>query len=98
MVYDRNGDDFTLRQTLTAGPESNFGYFLDTSGDRLAVGAVNLAQPGAVFLFDRAANGDWEPAGKLTPPTRADNDIFGVAGRFADDLLIIGAEKRGAPE
>lgn len=92
IVYDRDGDEFTPRQTLTAGPESNFGYFLDTSGDRLAVGAVNLAQPGAVFLFDRAANGDWEPSGKLTPPNRADNDIFGVAGRFADDLLIIGAE------
>lgn len=91
-VYDRNGDDFELVQTLTAGPESNFGYFVDVQDDRMAVGAVNLAQPGAVFLFERQSNGLWQEAGKLTPPDRADNDIYGVTGQFADELLIIGAE------
>jgi hypothetical protein len=91
-VYDRNGAEFTLAQTLTAGPESNFGYFVDVQGDRMAVGAVNLAQPGAVFLFDRQADGSWVQSGKLTPPQRNNNDIYGVIGQFADELLIIGAE------
>ncbi len=92
LVYDREGNAFSLRQTLSAGPEHNFGYFLTVDGDHLAAGAVNLAQPGAVFLFERDAQGDWQPTGKLTPPSRANNDLYGVSGRFTDDLLIIGAE------
>lgn len=92
LVYDYSGENFTLRQTLTAGPERNLGYFLTVDGDQLAVGAINLAQTGAVFLFERDANGDWQAAGKLTPPTRANNDLYGVSGRLVDDLLIIGAE------
>lgn len=92
-VYDRVGDDFVLSQTLTTtDSESNFGYFVDVQDQTMAVGAVNLAQPGAVFLYERDGAGLWQPSGKLTPPTRANNDIYGVIGRFADDLLIVGAE------
>ncbi|TVQ38692.1 MAG: hypothetical protein EA370_05585 [Wenzhouxiangella sp.] len=92
LVYDRSGDVFSLRQTLTAGPERNVGYFLTVDDNLMAVGAVNLAQPGAVFLFERDAGGNWQAAGKLTPPVRANNDLYGVSGRLVDDLLVIGAE------
>jgi len=91
-VYDRVGDDFVLGQTLTAGPEFNFGYFVDVQDDRMAIGAVNLAEPGAVFAYRRDGSSQWQADGKLTPPNRAANDIYGVYGEFAGDVLLIGAE------
>lgn len=91
-VYDRQGGELELAQVLNAGPESNFGYFVDVQEDWMAVSALGIAARGAVFLYRRDGDGDWQPAGKLTPPTRADNDLYGVVARFFGDLLIVGAE------
>ncbi|MEE4305130.1 MAG: hypothetical protein V2J19_13365 [Wenzhouxiangella sp.] len=90
-VYDRQGGQLTLAQTLDAGPEANFGYFVDVQDDWMAVGALNIGAQGAVFLY-RREGGSWQPAGKLTPPDRAANDLYGVVTRFSGDLLFVGAE------
>lgn len=92
FVYDRDGDDFVLAQTLTAGPEANFGYFVDVQGDRMAASAINIAAPGALFLYRRDNDGLWQADGKLVPPVRNNNDLYGISARFVDDLLIVGAE------
>lgn len=91
-VYDRQGGELQLAQILDAGPESNFGYYVDVQDDWMAVGALGIAAKGAVFLYRRDGSGDWQPAGKLTPPSRSDNDLYGVVARFFGDLLIVGAE------
>ncbi len=91
-VYDRQGAELEQVQVLSAGSEANFGYSVDARDDWMAVGALNIGAPGAVFLYRRDADGDWQEAGKLTPPERSANDLYGVVARFSGDLLFVGAE------
>jgi len=65
---------------------------MHVSGDRAVIGGVNLAQDGAVWIFDRDNNGQWQQGQKIQNPMPADNDIYGIFARLLGNELYVGAE------
>jgi len=98
-VYVREGDTWTLQQTLSgsAGPEvyyDNFGCSVDIEGHRLVVGAVGEGAPvrntGAVYVFDRSGS-VWSEPVRLTVPDAAAFDSLGAHVALDGNQIAAGA-------
>ncbi len=92
--------------TLTASDfESNahFGYAVDIEGDYVAVGAPTeskdasggnvMSSAGAVYIYRRAANGQWQQTQKLVPFDREAEAFFGYRLAMSGPYLVVGAYK-----
>jgi hypothetical protein len=97
-VYREVRGQWQHHQRLTAPdaqPGDDFGFASDLDGTTLVVGApgsVSNAHPrsGRVHVFERGAQGDWEPAAELAPPSPADSLGFGYYVELDGDRLAIG--------
>jgi len=88
VVYEftRDGDDWERGTRLELGPaemEWEFQRTIALSGDTAMVGMPgnyfdDLAEPGRVYIFRRAA-GVWSPAGSFAPADGRPDDLFGCA-------------------
>ena len=91
-VYRRSGGGWTQAAKLTADDGvlgNGFGAFIATSGDRMIVGAPNADEGmGAVYAFERSADGTWRQTAKLVAPERGPEDQFGVELALDGDLAL----------
>lgn len=85
-VYQRDGaNNWTLVQKLVASdrnPLDSFGISVAISGTSMLIGASGdgegaIEWAGAVYAFERNANGLWEETQKLVTENRRLNDRFG---------------------
>lgn len=101
-VFVRNeAADFVEQAQLrpaNSQPASGFGdaVALFDSGTRAAVGApfatVDGAQAaGAVYIFDRDSSGHWTQTARLTAPTAAEFEDFGLAVAASGNTVLVGA-------
>lgn len=82
-----SGNDVTLGD--------GFGSVLAVRGNLLVAGAPQHGTGGAVYTFDRGADGRWTQSGKLALPGGGAGDEFGAAVAIgADGLLLVGAPGR----
>jgi hypothetical protein len=74
----------------------NFGCSVDLDVDTAIVGAsesdlASLGQPvGAVFIFDRDGNGDWQQTAILTPPEDFHGRKYGETVGISGDYAVVG--------
>jgi hypothetical protein len=97
-VYQNLGG--TWQQTATITPSDapnggNFGQTVQIEGNRMVVGApadpVNgLFRAGSVYQFEYAG-GAWQEVRKITAPTPAARDFFGVGLALEGRKLLVGA-------
>ncbi|MEM1054403.1 MAG: T9SS type A sorting domain-containing protein [Bacteroidota bacterium] len=81
-----------------------FGAAVALSGDRLAVGApgeqdgsdTNPA-PGAVYIFERQADGSWAEVDKVRDPDPVRFGFFGEAVALDGDRMLVAAERGEDP-
>ena len=94
----------TAFQTLDAPPatsaDAQFGAWVQTSGDRLFVGAPTDDQgaqdSGSVFVY-REISGTWTLENRLLAGDAAAGAQFGVSGGVSGDDVIVGATGAGTP-
>jgi len=79
-------------------PDQGFGYALDATGDRLAVGALlddeHGEKAGAVYMYQRIFTG-WKFQDKLFSPEGVAGDRFGSSVALTSDYLLAGAYSAG---
>ena len=97
-IFEPNDDGDYNETIITAADgaiNDRFGTAIALDGDRLAVAATgaddNGAQSGAVHVYDRNDDGEWEVVTKLTPTDGAEGDRFGTALTLVGDIVIVGA-------
>ncbi|MEL6705237.1 MAG: T9SS type A sorting domain-containing protein [Bacteroidota bacterium] len=105
-VFERQGGTWA-RTALLTDPDGRtadfFGREVALEGDRLAVAsnAVDLdgvRDAGAVFIYDRAPDGTWTRAAKLTAFDAAEADGLGGSVAFnGPDELLVGADDVDGP-
>ena len=92
FVYRRSGDGWSQTARLTAADGATgegFGAFVARSGDVMIVGAPGADDGmGAVYAFERAADGNWRQTARLVAPERAPGDQFGVELGLEGDLAL----------
>jgi choice-of-anchor B domain-containing protein len=92
FVYRETADGWTQVARLTADDGvtgDRFGAFIAVSGDRMIVGAPNADEGrGAVYAFERGADGSWSQTAKLVAPERSPDDQFGVELVLEGDLAL----------
>lgn len=103
FVYERQGEQWPLRQLLLADPDRRggnfdfhqFGHGVAISGQTIVVGCPGdrtQGGSGAVYVFVRG-DGFWTRQAYLRPADGAGNSAFGTAVAIADDVLV--ASSRG---
>jgi hypothetical protein len=98
LVFGRDGDAWTLRQTLHASDASSgdrFGFAVAMSGESLIVGAFTADSPGlgrtgAAYVFTLDQD-QWMEQARLGAPDAEDLDFFGAAVGIDGDTAIVGA-------
>lgn len=102
-VYERQGDGSWFQATkLTANDAGDgddrdgLGYSVALAGDRVLAGAIRAETPvspdaGAAYVFERAPDGTWTQAAKLTAADGAISDDFGASVALAGDRALVGA-------
>lgn len=92
FVFRRSGDEWRQAARLTASDAvtgDRFGAFVALSGDVLAVGAPEIDEGrGAVYVFERAASGEWRQTARLVPDRRVAGDRFAIELALEGDLLL----------
>lgn len=96
----RRGSDGRFRETgavaakdLTIG--DGFGSRIAVDGNLMAVAAPRSGDTrGAVYLFERSADGQWTERAKLTASDAAEHDDFGSAIALANGTLLVGIPGR----
>ncbi len=80
------------------GSLDGFGWSVAVDGNTVAVGAVNeggsgdsLSNSGAVYVFERDTNGDWQQAAYLKASNAASDDRFGSSVALSGNTLVVGA-------
>ena len=97
FVFERTGMEWSLAQALSGSSsgEDRFGVSLSTDGQVLAVGAPG---GGAVYVFDRTAEGEYEIAGILphsgpqfigVPVIAAGNTVVSGTSDFESNPITI---------
>lgn len=101
-AFARSGDTFGLQKKLTRSdpqPDSGFGFALDVSGDRIAIGAIDDEdgglRSGALYAF-RKEGTTWVEEQKLSATDPAADRQFGAAVDVDDTRLIVGAPGTGS--
>lgn len=72
-----------------AAPLDALGWDVDLDGD-VAVAAAPGADPPAVYVYERRAEGDWAEATKLLTPDPVDDFGFGADLAVDGDTLLVG--------
>jgi choice-of-anchor B domain-containing protein len=98
-VFRRGPDGWAERGTL-AGKEGavgdGFGSALAAEGNLLVVGAPGATGGGAVYVFERGAEGRWSERARLTAKGGAEGDRLGAAVALHGGVLLAGAPGRDA--
>lgn len=98
-LYETDGTNWFWLAKLTASDGAAghlFGCAVALDGDRLAVGARKVPSGsktavGAVYVFERAVNGQWTQRQKLQASDGVSYDYFGCAVALDGDELLAGA-------
>lgn len=104
-IFERDNDGiWKFKQKLVAfdrNIKGQFGLSVEIEGDYAFVGATGnntdnygkntLKKAGAVFVFKRDANGNWNKFQKLTASDRKIGAAFGFACSASEDYLAVGA-------
>lgn len=103
-IFERSSGGWSYAQKLVASDRSTddyFGYGASISGSTAIVGAsyheldedgANLtAGAGAVYVYEREAEGSWKETQKLVASDRSEYDEFGISVDISGDYAIIGA-------
>lgn len=87
----------TLQIPDPNGHGSAFGFSVDLSGDRLAIGAPHAGDlgggqrsPGAAYLYERDMGGAWNFQSKFVRPDGVIGDMLGTSVSIGDDYLLVG--------
>jgi hypothetical protein len=98
-IFERTGGVWSPIPVVKWTGESDsdlFGGAVALSGDRAIVGAwpaldvSTNSRPGAAYIFERAADGTWPPAGvKLAPVDTASISSFGEAVALSGDHALV---------
>ena len=100
QVYSRNASQQWLPSATLipsdGATSDEFGFDLQLRGDRLIIGAPQDDNMGSAYIFDRAANGSWTQAAKLTPSDGQIYDGFGRTVALGDGVAIAGVNRFGA--
>lgn len=96
-VFDRAGDAWTHRATLTAGDSTvrTLGAAVALRGDEVYAGAPNAGGRGTVIRFVRGPDG-WRETDAIRPDQLANAGAYGAALALAGDDLLVGAPGAGA--
>ncbi|MEM8931306.1 MAG: FG-GAP repeat protein [Acidobacteriota bacterium] len=91
-LFEDHGEGF-VESLLLSPPASStperFGLSMDLDGERLAVGAPESAEGGAVYLFERQAADRWRQVARIPSPSPGAR--FGFAVLLDGDRLLVGA-------
>ena len=94
-VFEKNGEQYQLRQTLTPSDASGsfqFGATVAIEGETIIVGDPgDESSEGAVFVFSRSG-GVWSESAKLTATTPAPQSNFGSSVDIDNSTIVIGAQ------
>ena len=102
-VFQRVDGRWIEEATLVAGDpqvEQHFGIAVAIEGAWAVVGARNDnnaggARAGAVYVYERIAEGQWEQRTKIVAPDGNLEDQFGAAVSFYQGRLLVGAPGAG---
>ena len=102
-VFRKSGDHWTAETTLTPTdtmPNTQFGYAMAASGNRLLIGAFRSdSGTGTVYVYSHDPSGAWKMENRIPPPgpITGKNSAFGVSILLRGDTALIGAtQDRGA--
>jgi len=99
QLFRRGADMKWAPSGKLAGPDvagAQFGSALALAGDLALVGAPGLPTGGAVYVFQRAADGIWTPLGALPAQGLSAGDRFGASVSHDGNRVIVGAPTRKA--
>ncbi len=96
------GDFDRLAQLAEASDrdeKDRFGTATSISGDRLIVGARDAGPgqargPGAAYIFEREADGEWIEVAKLEDVAGVAGDLFGRAVGIDGDVAVVGSRAK----
>ena len=99
-IVERGEDGSWSVVATLARPErafSTFGSAVALDGDRVLVGAPPMwvpekdGNPGAVYVFERQADGEWAQVSRILASDPDDQDKFGTDIAVSGDRALIGA-------
>ena len=101
-VYEYRNDSWEFLQSLNASDadaNDNFGFSVDISVDVIAVGSWHsdsddAFDSGAVYIYERDAEGGWVERQKLISPALEKSAHFGVSVALDSNRLIVGAHRQ----
>ena len=98
-VFERGSDGTWSETKLTASDGAagdRFGSGVSVAGSRVVVGAPrdgdNGTRAGAAYVFERASDGTWPQAAKLTASDGAAEDTFGEKVSVSGNRIIVGGQ------
>ncbi len=89
-VYDKQGANWTLTQTINDTRNTNLGNQIAIDGNLMAVGAVQAGGNGAAVIYEKSGS-QWQEKQFIQPNDSAFNDQFGIQVQFHQGELMIGA-------
>ncbi|MEZ6088083.1 MAG: FG-GAP repeat protein [Pirellulaceae bacterium] len=98
-VYERQSDgSWTFHSTLQGDEAADVTYFgrsLAIDNDQIVVGAEGDSEigysTGAVYVYDRDAEGNWNQSAKLFAGDPGETDAFGATLGLSGNRIVVGA-------
>lgn len=98
-IYERNvAGNWQEVQRINASDKEasdNFGISVGIDGNFAAIGASGednaYSNAGAVYIFERATDGQWDERAKLQASDKQANNYFGCSVGISGDTVIVGA-------
>ena len=94
-VYNKSGDGWSQQMNFSASNGEvgdGFGSSLSADGNRMLVGAPNLADGnGAVLVFEKGSDGSWSEAASLSMAEAVSGTNFGASVKLHGDWAFVGA-------
>lgn len=89
-VYDKQGANWVLSQTINDTRNTNLGNQIAIVDNIMAVGAVQAGGNGAAVIFEKSG-GKWQEKQFIQPNDSAFNDQFGIRLELQSGELVVGA-------
>lgn len=98
---DESGNWVQIQKLFATAAEAlgYFGYAVDIEGNTAIVSAFNedsanglLGNVGAVYVFTRNAQGEWNATDKLFAPDAGQADLLGKSIAISGDYIVVGAD------
>ncbi len=89
-VYDKQGSEWTLTQTINDTRNANLGNKISIDGNLMAAGAVQAGGNGAAVIFEKSG-AKWQEKQFIKPNDSAFNDQFGITVLLSNGELMVGA-------